>query len=431
MSGLTIQYKDPRRLKPRTNARTHTSKQINRIAASIKEFGFITPVLVDESDRIIAGHARVETAKRLGMSDVPTVCVDHLTPAQIRAYVIADNRLAELAGWDSKLLAVELQELSLQPNFDVTMTGFDTAEIDIVIGEQAGSTPAEEEKLPEIDRTAPATSQPGDIWQIGPHRLLCASALEQQSYRRLLGKAKARLVFTDPPYNLSIKRALRANSRRRREFAMASGEMTQDEYKRFLTAIFRNLCAASVDGSIHFVCIDWRHVGELLKAADSHYAEVKNICVWTKANAGMGSFYRSQHEFVCVLKNGTAPHTNNVELGRFGRNRSNVWPYPSPNGFGRDSDACLEHPTVKPVPMVADAIMDCSKRGANVLDAFAGSGTTLIAAEQTGRVGYGIEVDPHYVDAILRRLDDVFGLKAIHVDSNKKFEEVRAQRIRR
>jgi DNA modification methylase len=207
--------------------------------------------------------------------------------------------------------------------------------------------------------------------------------------------------------------------------------MTQDEYKNFLETTCANLCAASVDGSIHFICIDWRHVRELLEAADSHYAELKNICVWTKPNAGMGSFYRGQHEFVCVVKNGTAPHINNVELGRFGRDRSNVWPYASPNGFGRDGDASLEHPTVKPATMVADAIMDCSKRGGIVLDAFAGSGTTLIAAEQTGRIGYGIEVDTHYVDAVLRRFDNVFGLRAIHLDTDKTFDEVRAQRLRR
>lgn len=431
MSRLKIRYKDPNRLKPRVNPRTHSSKQLKQIIASLKEFGCVTPVLTDRNDEIIAGHLRTEGAKRIGMREIPTVCVEHLTPAQIRAYVIADNRLAELAGWDPKLLALELQDLSIEPNFDVTVTGFDTAEIDIMIGEQFGQPLGEEERLPEIDRTAPAASHPGDIWQIGPHRLLCASALEQQSYDLLLGKVKAQLVFTDPPYNVSIRRALRANTSRRREFAMASGEMTPSEYKNFLEATFRNLCAASADGSIHFVCIDWRHVGELLEAADSYYAEVKNICVWTKPSAGMGSLYRSQHEFVCVFKNGTAPHINNVELGRFGRNRSNVWPYPSPNGFGRDGDASLEHPTVKPVTMVADAIMDCSKRGASVLDAFAGSGTTLIAAEQTGRVGYGIELDAHYVDAILRRFDDVFGLKAIHLESNKSFEEVRAQRLRR
>ena len=431
MPRLKIRYKDPHRLKPRANPRTHSSKQIKKIAASIEQFGFVTPVLIGGDDEIIAGHARVEAAKRLGIDEVPTVRVDHLTPARIRAYVIADNRLAELAGWDTTLLAIELRELSIEPNLDVTVTGFDTAEIDIMIGEQFGQPLGEEERLPEIDRTVPATSRPSDIWQIGTHRLLCASALEQQSYDLLLGKAKAHLVFTDPPYNVSIKRALRANSSRRREFAMASGEMTQDEYKNFLRITFANLCAASVDGSIHFVCIDWRHVGELLEAADPHYAEIKNICVWTKPNAGMGSLYRSQHEFVCVFKNGTAPHVNNVELGRFGRNRTNVWPYPNPNGFGRDGDAGPEHPTVKPVTMIADAIMDCSKRGAAVLDAFAGSGTTLIAAQQTGRVGYGIEVDAHYVDAILRRFDDVFGLKAAHVGSNNSFEEVRVQRLRR
>ena len=369
-------------------------------------------------------------AKLLGMPDIPTVCVDHLTPSQIRAYLVADNRLAELAGWDRKLLALELQELSIQPNFDVSITGFETAEIDILIDELNEPIPDDSDELPDIDRTRPSISLPGDLWQIGNHRLLCGNALDHEGYEQLLGKTKAQLVFTDPPYNLSISRTLRANSRKRREFAMASGEMTGDEYRSFLGRTFANLCAASADGSIHFVCIDWRHVRELLNAAEEHYAELKNVCVWAKGNAGMGSLYRSQHELVCVFKNGTAPHVNNVELGRFGRSRSNVWRYAGGTSFGNSRDSQLDHPTVKPLPLVADAIMDCSARGDVVLDAFVGSGTTLIAAERTGRIGYGIELDAHYVDATLSRFNDAYGLKAVHLQSNKSFEEIARNRLK-
>ena len=428
MTVLKIIYNDPGLLRPRArNPRTHTANQIKQIAASIKEFGFVNPVLIDGSNGIIAGHGRVEAAKLLGMGDIPTVRADHLTPARVRAYVIADNRLAELAGWDRKLLALELQELSVQPNFDVAITGFDTAEVDILIGELNGEATDEADEVPEIDRTQPAISQPGDLWRIGDHCLLCGDALDQESYERLLGRAKAHLVFTDPPYNVVIAGNVSGLGKaKHREFAKASGEMSRSEFTKFLRTAFERLCTASVDGSIHFVCMDWRHMREVLDAAEQPYKGLKNLCVWTKTNAGMGSFYRSQHELVFVFKNGDAPHVNNVELGRFGRNRSNVWHYPGVNTFGKDRDAELGmHPTVKPLALVADAIMDCSKRGAIVLDAFAGSGTTLIAAERTGRKGYGVELDSHYVDTILRRFDNVYGLKAVHAWSNKQLRGYR------
>ena len=424
---LKIVLKDPTQLLRRDhNPRIHPRQQIKQIAASIEEFGFVSPVLVDGSDGIIAGHARVEAAKLLGMGDIPTLCVEHLTPSQIRAYVIADNRLAELAGWDRKLLALELQELSVEPSFDVAVTGFETAEIDILIGEASEDASDEAEELPEIDRRRPAISKPGDLWKIGNHRLLCGDALDKASYERLLGNERAALIFTDPPYNLAIDGNVSGRGKtKHREFAMASGEMSQREFTTFLQMAFENLCAASTDGSIHFVCMDWRHMREALDASENAYHELKALCVWTKNNGGMGSLYRSRHELVFVFKNGTAPHVNNVELGRFGRNRSNVWPYAGMSSFGKDRDAKLAtHPTVKPLAMVADAIMDCSRRGTIVLDAFAGSGTTLIAAERTGRVGHGIELDAHYVDAILKRFDDLYGIAAVHCQSSKRFKDV-------
>src|SRR5215467_3026127 len=205
MSSLKITYKSPAQLKPRArNPRTHTKKQIQQIAASIKEFGFISPVLVDGADGIIAGHGRVEAAKLIGMSDVPTVRVDHLTPAQIRAYVIADNKLAENAGWDRALLALELQELSVHLDFDVTITGFETAEIDLLIRDLNGDIPDEADEVPDIDRSAPAVSRPGDLWQIGDHRLLCGDSLKTETYMALLEGQTAQMVFTDPPYNVVI-----------------------------------------------------------------------------------------------------------------------------------------------------------------------------------------------------------------------------------
>jgi DNA modification methylase len=423
MPALKIEYQHPERLNPRSsNPRTHNPKQIGRIAESLKTFGFVSPVLIDGSNSIIAGHGRVAAAKFLGMRDIPTVCVDHLTPAQVRAYVIADNRLAELAGWDRKLLALEFRELSVEFDFDVSVTGFDTAEVDVLINELNEEALNEWDKTPRINKKKPPISIPGDLWRIGEHHLLCGNALDRESYERVLGCTKARMVFTDPPYNLSIAKALRAKTVKRREFPMASGEMTTREYREFLEATFVQLCAASADGSIHFVCIDWRHVRDLLDAALKSYSELKNVCVWAKTQAGIGSLYRSQHEFVCVLKNGTGAHVDNVELGRFGRSRSNVWHYGSAKKHARDG---------QPVSLVADAIMDCSGRGDRVLDAFAGSGTTLIAAQRTGRIGYGIELDGHYVDAILRRFSDVCGLNAIHLPSNKSFETIARERGRK
>jgi len=245
MVALQITYKDPARLKPRArNPRAHTAKQIKQIAASIKEFGFISPILIDGDDGIIAGHGRVKAAKLIGMGDVPTVRVDHLTPAQIRAYVIADNRLAENAGWDRGLLALELQELSVDVNFDVTVTGFETAEIDLLIGELNESTGDESDEVPAIDRSAPAVSRLGDLWRIGDHFLLCGDALEKGSYLRLLDTQKAQMVFTDPPYNVAIAGNVSGLGKmKHHEFAMASGEMSTGEYTVFLeTALTRSCC---------------------------------------------------------------------------------------------------------------------------------------------------------------------------------------------
>lgn len=431
MASLKIEYKDPARLKPRSrNPRTHTPKQIKQIAASIGQFTFVSPVLLDAKDEIIAGHGRVAASKLLGMTEIPTVRVDHLTPAQIRAYIIADNKLAENAGWDRELLALELKELSVELDFDVTVTGFATAEIDLLVNELGQDEPDAADHVPNIDRSKPAISRSKDLWRIGNHYLYCGNALDKASYQALLGQKKAQMVFVDPPYNVPIAGNVSGLGKvKHREFAMASGEMSSDEFAKFLNTCFERLIAFSINGSIHFVCMDWRHLPEIQDAA-TPYSERKNLCVWTKTNAGMGSLYRSQHELIFVFKNGTAPHINNVELGRFGRSRSNVWNYPGANTFGKERNAELAmHPTVKPLALVSDAILDCSKRGGIILDAFAGSGTTLIAAEKTGRCGYGIEIDPHYADTIIRRFAEVCGLQAIHAETENTFEEMRTKRL--
>ena len=429
MRKLTVIYKDPKVLKPRaTNPRTHSQKQIQQLKNSIVEFGFVRPVLIDGEDGIIAGHGATLAAIELGMVDIPTVRVDRFTPAQIRAYVIADNKLAENAGWDRNLLALELKELSLNLDFDVTLAGFDLPEVDLLIGELDVSESDAADEIPETDPHRPAVTRSGDLWQIGDHFLFCGDSLKRESYDALLGGSKAQAVFTDPPYNVPIAGHVSGLGKNvHREFAMASGEMTSAEFTSFLKSVFDHLTEFSADGSLHYICMDWRHMREVLDAGS--YAELKNLCIWSKTNAGMGSLYRSQHELVFVFKNGTAPHINNVELGRFGRNRTNVWTYAGANTFGKDRDDELAmHPTVKPVALVADAILDCSHRGGVVLDAFAGSGTTLIAAEKTGRRGYGIEIDPLYADTIIRRFGAVYDAKAVHAVTGRTFEETARDR---
>ena len=428
-----IAHQSPLSLTPQeTNPRTHSKKQIRQIAASIEKFGFLNPALVDRDGGIVAGHGRIEAAKQLGLKTVPTICLENLTDAEIRAYVIADNRLAELAGWDNELLAIELQGLSsLDLDFDVTVTGFETPEIDMLISSlNPNEDDDPDDELPPVD-DGPAITRPGDIWRIGNHHLICGDASQSDTYVRLLDGAAAQMIFTDPPYNVPIGGHVSGLGKiKHREFAMASGEMSAAEFTDFLTIVFSQLASHSADGAIQFICMDWRHIAEIVAAGKASYAELKNVCVWAKTNGGMGTLYRSQHEFVFVFKAGTAPHINNVELGKHGRYRTNVWTYPGINSFGKDRDTELAlHPTVKPVKLVADAILDCSRRNGIVLDAFAGSGTTLIAAERTGRRGYGIELDPRYCDVILRRLQAAANVEAVHLGTGKTFSSIAEERF--
>jgi hypothetical protein len=429
---LAVVYQDIAALKPRPgNPRTHSKKQIAQIANAIRRFGFTNPVLVDDANGIIAGHGRAEGAKAVGLDQVPTVRLSAMSEAEIRAYVIADNRLAENAGWDRALLGLELQYLTeLEIDFDVTVTGFDLPEIDILIGDLSLAANDNDPADAVVEVAAgPAINRPGDIWQIGNHRLICGDSTKLGTYQQLLGDARAQMVFTDPPYNVPIFGHVGGlGAIQHREFAMASGEMSPVEFTAFLQSVFGHLAAFSVDGAIHFQCMDWRHVSEIMAASTAAYTELKNICVWAKNNGGMGSLYRSQHEFVFVFKSGTAPHINNVELGKHGRYRTNVWNYAGVNSFGEDRGDLNLHPTVKPVAMVADAIRDCSNRKGIVLDAFVGSGTTLIAAEKTGRRGYGIEIDPAYCDVTIRRLRSVCGLEAVLEATGQRFGEVEAER---
>jgi DNA modification methylase len=419
LNQLQVSYEEIQNLVPYArNARTHSKCQIRQIAASIKTFGFTSPVLVNRSRMIIAGHGRVDAAKLLGMKSVPTICLENLSEDQIRAYILADNRLAEKAGWDNAILAIELQHLtSVDLDFDVSITGFEIGEIDLIL-EEAAATKGEEEEEPVEISSGPAVTKRGDIWLLGDHRLICGDALEESTYSALMEGQKADVVFTDPPYNVKIDGNVSGRGAiRHREFAMASGEMSESEFFDFLLRALFLLERHSSDGSVQFICMDWRHPS---------YDTLLNLCVWTKDNGGMGSFYRSQHELIFVFRKGTEIHRNNVQLGRFGRNRTNVWRYPGVNTLsrsGEEGNLLALHPTVKPVGMIADAILDCSARGDVVLDNFSGVGSTILAAEKVGRVCYAIEIDPLYVDTSVKRWEKHTGERAVCPATGEYFDQ--------
>jgi DNA modification methylase len=429
---MNIEYTLVQELRPYpNNARTHSKKQIKQIAKSITRFGFNNPVLIDDQRQVIAGHGRVEAAKQLGLHAIPTVRLSHLSESDKRAYILADNQLALKAGWDREILAIELQGL-VDLDFDIDLTGFDMPEVDVILDEAKESEEDQDsadDDAPEC-ATGPSVTRTGDLWLLGQHRLLCGDARDQSCYDALLDGERAQFVFTDPPYNVPIDGHVCGLGRiRHQNFAMGCGEMSEDEFITFLEAVFRRLALNSTDGSIHQICMDWRHMFEMLTAGRRIYAELKNVCVWNKNNAGMGSFYRSKHEMVFVWKNGTSAHINNFELGQHGRTRTNVWDFPGISGGhkGRLDELAL-HPTVKPAALVAEAIKDCSRRGGLVLDPFCGSGTILIAAEKTSRKARAMEVDPHYVDVAVRRWQTYTGKRAVLAATGEAFEDVEEQR---
>lgn len=411
------------------NPRKHPEKQIVRLMASIEEFGFALPVLIDGEGAIIAGEARVEAAKRLNLSEVPVIVASHWSKAQVRAYRVADNRLGELSEWDEEALAIEIAAIIELDETPIELLGWETAEIDLILADDREATqsdPADE--VPELPRTP--TSRMGDLWLLDKHRLLCGSSLEEESWTRVLGGQTAAMAFSDPPYNVPISGHVSGLGKQRHaEFAMASGEMSKAQFTEFLTTTVSLMAAPLKDGAILDLCIDHRHIGEMLAAIEGSGLAPINLCVWRKANGGMGSLYRSQHELVFIAKKGNGPHTNNVQLGKYGRNRSNIWEYAGANGFGKTRmDDLADHPTVKPIALVADAILDVTHPGEIVLDGFMGSGTTILAAERTKRVGYGIEIEPGYVDVVIRRWETMTGRQAVHAESGKTFAETAAER---
>lgn len=411
----------------RNNPKVHKSKQVQQIANSITEFKFNNPVLIDENNELIAGHGRLLAAKQLGITEIPAIRFLHLSDAQKKAYRIADNKLTENGQWDVDLLKLEFTELEkLNLDFSLDITGFDIADIDVIldcsltdkeikIDEKANAVPF----IPENE----IVSCEGDIWQLGKHRIICGNSLDKATYEKLLEGKKADMIFTDPPYNVKVDGHICGNGKfKHKEFAMASGEMNSSEFQSFLENSFSLMKEFSNDGSLHYICMDWRHIKEIINAGNI-YDELKNLCVWNKDNGGMGSLYRSKHELIFIFKNGTCSHINNIELGTHGRYRTNVWDYPGVNSFGSKENMKF-HPTVKPIEMVRDAIFDVTNRNQIVLDAFLGSGTTLIAAEKSGRICYGIELEPLYIDTAIRRWQDLTGESAININTGKTYIEL-------
>lgn len=425
---LKVELRPIGSLKPaKRNARRHSEQQIEQVASSIRQFGFTNPIIIDAGSEIVAGHARFEAARLLKIDEVPTLLVGWLTPAELRAYRLADNKIASNADWDPEILKMEFEDLQrLDLPFDLEITGFSTTEIDLAV-DFVPSQP-KLDAVPELARKEVTGVERGDLWLLGPHRVLCGDSRDPASFELLMDGATARMVFSDPPFNVKVDGHVGGlGQTKHEEFAFASGEMSSGEFAGFLQTVFANAAAVSQDGAIHYQCMDWRHMDEMLVAGRQVYSGLQNLCVWAKDNGGMGSFYRSQHELVFVWKVGSAPHLNTVQLGKNGRYRTNVWNYRGATKTGKDAELAM-HPTVKPVTMIIDAIKDTSKRGEIVLDPFGGSGSTLLAAHKAGRHARLIEYEPKFCAVTIRRWQELARAEAVLASTGETFEIVHARR---
>ncbi len=429
---LFVEHVSPSALTPYPNGlRKHDEKHISACMGILSAVGLVVPIPVDEDNVIVDGHALVVAAERLGFPEIPIVRLSHLSPDLIKLVRVALNKLASGGRWDDNALKLELVEIEPtlhSHDIEIEAIGFTQAEFDLILSDP---DEAEETEDDMVEAAKIAVTRDGDVWLLGGHRLLCGSALEAAAFVILMAGAKARMAFCDPPFNVKVDGHVSGlGKNKHREFAMASGEMSRSAFTDFLTGYMKNCAAHSVDGAIHFACMDWRHIVELVAAGEAAFQKFLNLIVWNKTNAGMGTMYRSQHELIGVFKSGTAPHKNNFGLGENGRHRSNVWTVAGANAFGKNRDADLaDHPTVKPTILVMDAIRDVSDRGEIVLDCFCGSGTTILAAEKTGRRGFGMEIDPLYVDVAVRRWEKLTGKSAVLEGDGRTFAEVAADRI--
>ena len=403
--------------------RKHPPGQVRKLAASLESFGFVLPILTDPGRRVVAGSALVLAAKQLGLTEVPAVSLTDLSEGELRALRLALNRIAEDSEWDPKALPLEFSDiLELAPQLDLELTGFEMGQIDDLVD---GDGLDQEDEVPPIEACSTPVTRLGDLWRLGEHLVLCGDALLADSYAKVMGTERADLAFVDAPYNVPIDGHVSGlGAVKHSNFAMASGKLSPTEFEAFLKTSLAHAARFSRDGAIHFLCMDWRHLAEVLAAGKETYSQLLNLCVWCKSNAGMGSLYRSQHELIFVFKVGRRTHVNNVGLGRYGRHRTDVWHYVSQNALNCTAKSKLGlHPAVKPVAMIADAILDCCNRGGVVLDPFGGAGTTLIAAERTGRRARVIELNPIFVDVSIDRWQRLTGGVARHADTGQRFKQ--------
>ena len=428
---LQITWVDPTSLRfPNRCLRRHSARKLKKLARSIDTFGFTLPLLVDENGVALAGAARLTVALDSKFELVPIVRIDHLTEVQKRAYMIAESRLAEEATWDRELLRKEVQDL-VELGFDLDLTALDALEVDLLLSfdeEEAEGEAGDNIELP--DETARPVTRLSDCWHTGDFRMLCADSTHVTSHERALEGRRAQLFIADPPFGNAIANNVSGLGKvKHGNFIAGSGEQSLPEFAQSLIRpVFRHMAANASPGAIAFVFTDWRALPHMMDAALGVFHEQKNLIVWSKTNAGMGTFYRSAHELILAYKVRPGLHINNFGLGEGGRHRSNVWTCPGANTFrkGRMQDLA-DHPTVKPRKLIADAIRDCSKRGGIVFDPFLGSGTTLVACAMTGRIGCGIELDPRYVDIALRRVSEITGCEPL-LDGKIPFSEVAAVR---
>jgi DNA modification methylase len=402
--------------------RRHDRRKITKLKKLIGHFGQVAPIIIDDNRVIVDGHAVWQAMRELGSGDIAVIAVAGRSDPEIKALRLALNRLTAEAAWDNQELRAEFEDL-ISLSFDLDLTAFDAAEIDYVLDLDLpkANVVEDEERVPAVQ--AQPVSKLGDIWLCGDHRVGCGNAHDGDFVARVRDGVLADVCFTDPPYNVPIAGFVSGKGcNQHREFVQGTGEMSPDEFTAFLAVALKVLQVSSSPPALIYACMDWRHVHELISAGHQCALELYNICVWAKTNAGMGSLYRNQHELICVFKVGIETPANNVELGRHGRNRSNLWTYRGFNAFGNERDELLAaHPTVKPVAMIADALRDVTKRDGTVLDTFMGSGSTLIAAEETGRRCFGTELDPLYVDVTIRRWQNHTRRDAIHAETGKLF----------
>lgn len=422
-----VRMQNPEAIKLPDKRITKASRaKIKKWKDRLRTVDFVLPILVDNNNEAITGVARILAARELGLKEIPTLCHSELTPEHLRAIRIADNFGLGGIDVDNPLLAEELEEL-IKVGFNPLDLGFDTAELDKIFANVLSSVVGETEDLTPPQMPVPKT---GDMWLLGDHRAMCADARNPETLLTLMGGRSATAIITDPPFNVPIAGHVSGlGKKKHREFAMASGEMSDEQFEQFNKDYLKTALPFLKPGGNAYVFMDWRGAYTLTKATRELPLQHINTCVWVKTNGGMGSLYRSQHEFALVFRKEGGKPINNVQLGRYGRNRTNVWQCAGANAFGatRDEDLAA-HPTVKPVTLIEDIIKDSTNRGDVVLDLFGGSGTTLLAAERCRRSAMLCEIDPGYIEVTIQRFERATGVDAIHEDTGLTYSELKKQR---